>query len=293
MELNETKLKERFETAVGGVSPNVSALVDGGSERGAQLQRRRRAQGFGAVVASAAAVAAIAYVGVDQGIFDSDATGPSNGTVSQAPTEPSTPRSLAAVAMSHIGLEPFAVGTDGGESPEGQVAAGVAFKTDQGNAELNLVATSHLGNWDSQRICEPGDEQTVVEACDRQALDDGGHLMTVAQRASAGDGPDLYFVFVAVEYPGELVAVIESTRGAISNTDASVEQWGLPVDVATMRAIVTDPRFGLTTDAEAIRQGQAIEDFKEGGLVQTDSDSSSATAVEEPPTPSRSSATPN
>ena len=294
MELNETRLKERFETAVGGVTPNVSALVDGGSELGAQLHRRRRAQGFGAVMASAAAVAAIAYVGVDQGIFDSDATGPANGTVSQAPTEPSTPRSLAAVAMSHIDLEPFMVGTDGGDQPEGQLSAGMGYKTTDGNAELQLAATSNLDGWDPQAICEPSGPEIVIEACERKVLDDGGEMVTLAQRGR--QGTPQYFVIVAVKRPGELVAVIETTQRAVANTEAPVEEWGLPVDVDTMRAIVTDPRFGLTTDAEAIRQGGAIEDFKEGGLVQTDSGSSSSTRVDrgqphEPPTLSEPSAT--
>ncbi len=292
MELNETSLKERFETAVGGVSPNVSALVDGGSELGTQLRRRRRAQGMGAVVASAAAVAAITYVGIDQGIFGSDATGPANGSVSQAPTEPSTPRSLAAVAMSHIDLEPFAVGTDGGESPEGQVVANVAYKTEQGDAELQLATTSHLEKLDFRQACEPAGQGTVVETCDRQPLDDGGQMLTVAQRASAGEGPDQYFVIVAVEYPGELVAVIETTRGAISNAQGPVEQWGLPVDVATMREIVTDPRFGLTTDSEAIEQGEAIEDFRQG-WVETGSDTSSRSRVDVAPPQETSPPTPN
>lgn len=296
MELNETKLKERFETAVGGVSPHVTALVDGGSARGAQLHRRRRAQGFGAVVASAAAIAAIAYVGVDQGLFDTDATGPSHGTVSQAPTEPSTPRSLAAVAMSHIDLEPFVVGTDGGESPKGQVTSGLGYKTDGGNAELQLAATPNLQGWDMQQACEPGDDQSVVETCERHTLDDGGRMVTVAERVSADTGPGAYIVVVIIERPGELTAVIETMRGTRSDADVPVAQADLPVDIATMQDIATDPRFGLTTDPEAIRQGEAIDNFEDGGLTVTDSGSSSSSEVapeQSAPAPTQSNKTPN
>ncbi len=146
VDFNEGALKERFETAVAGVSPDVPTLLQGGVQRGEQLKRRRRAELIGATGLSAAAAVAVIYSGVASNLFDSNSTGPAdtgNNTVEQI-NRPATARSLAAVALQHLpSRQVIGEGTMGGTA-QSSVFASVGLSNDQGKVRLDLIATSRV-----------------------------------------------------------------------------------------------------------------------------------------------------
>jgi hypothetical protein len=281
MDFDETMLKERFETAVGGISPDVARLVGAGSDLGAGMRRRRRSQGIGAAVASVAAVAAIAYVGIGQGLFDSDATGPADGSVSQAPTVPSTPRSLVAVALEHLpDDELVGAGTGGGTPVPSAVFVSLGLDTDRGKVQLDLIATTQVKAWDSQPGCAPGTPDGKVLDCQKATLPDGGKLVITVEKYDAG-GSTGYVVYSGVRRADQVVGVIEHLPGtsfAPRDDTAPLTEWDLPVSVVTLRQIVTDPRFGVITSPEMIAAGEALEKFDEDGLVGSSSSSSGTSA---------------
>lgn len=284
MDFDETALKERFETAVGGVSPDIGALMDGGFQRGADLRRRRRTQVLGATGLSAAAAAAVAYAGVTSGLFDSNATGPASppDSLVQDIDQPGTTRSLAAAALEHLPRDGVvAAGTMGASPERSTLFASVGVETDQGKVQLDVVATTRVKQWDEQRPCAPGSPNNDVVQCQRSTLDDGGELVVAAERFGAGKGPARYLVRVTVRRDDQLVGVLESLKSnqVASHKDVPIAGWNLPVSVATMQEIVSDPRFGMVTSPEMIAAGEALQNFNEGGMVQTDSGSSGEATV--------------
>ena len=267
MDFNEAALKERLETAVRGASPDVGALMDGGLERGERLRSRRRAQVLAAGV-TATAVAALAYAGIGEGLFDSDATGPANtpNRVVQEITEPSTPRSLAAAALEHLpDEEVVGTGDSGTRAQSPRMFATVGLVTERGDAELYLFATTRVQLWDKQPPCELGGVDVEVVQCRLSTVAGGPQMALVVQRFDEGPGSSSYQVSVGVRRDDQVVAVTQAQAAEPQDESVPVAEWDLPVSVATMRDIVTDPRFGMTTTPEMIAKGEALENFAEGG----------------------------
>lgn len=273
MDFNEASLKERFETAVGGASPDVGALMDGGVERGEQLRRRRRAQGLGAAGISAAAVAVLAYAGFGHGLFDFHAIGPSDApsSVVQTVTEPATPRSLAAIALEHLPDEQVVgAGTMGDAPQRSTVFASVGLDTNQGKVQLDLIASRQVKQWDKEPPCAASSPGLEVVQCDVSTLADGSQLVQVAQRSDAGPRPSSYLVLVGVRRDDHIVGALEylaAQQVAPQEESLPVAEWTLPVSVSTLREIVTDPRFGVLTSPEMIAEGDALDNFTEDGMT--------------------------
>lgn len=289
MDFNEAALKERFEAAVEGVSPDVGGLMDGGIERGAQLRRRQRAQVLGAAGVTAAA-AAVVYSGFTSGLFDSNSTGPADppdSVVVQEINSPATARSLTAAALEHLSDEQLiAAGGPRGGMQRGSVFASLALDTDQGKVQLDVVATTRVKGWDRQGQCAPGTPQSATVQCQRSTLDDGAELVVAAEKLDAGTGPAQYLVRVTARRDDQLVGVLEYLRGAqaaVPREGVPMASWDLPVDVETLQEIVSDPRFGVVTSPEMIAKGEALDGFTKGGT--TTGESSSGAVEVAPPDP--------
>ena len=307
MNFDETMLKERCEAAVGGISPDVSELVNGGCALGVGLRRRRRAQGIGAVVASAAAVAAIAYVGIGAGLFGPNATAPADGgPTSVEQLVPATPRGMAAAVKEHIDSDVLLA--SGGDSWDGSADTAKEINIDLGyyidgeSVELQVFASDDVSQWR-----EGGDScprEASVLWCDDAALPDGTPALQMLMKYPTGDDlPDAvqsdtdpslstYSAVSGVLRDGQLVAVFENLR--IDDTGAgryTVDD--LPISMATLREIATDPAVGLSTTQQFNEEGKQIEDFDEGVPGTTRSGSSSTEVVEPDRAPPVSESLPN
>lgn len=291
MELNEGALKERFDTAVSGMSPDVTALMNGGIQRGEQLRRRRRAEVFGAAGLSAAAAAAIVYSGIASDLFDTNSTGPTdttNNTVEQIDS-PATPRSLAAVALDYLPADEVIGAGTMGSTARSTVFASVGLATGHGKVQLDLIATKQVTRWDKQRECAPSTSGVKVVQCHVSRVGGKRELVVTAGRSTPGPGPDMYLVSVGARRDSQVVAVVEyvRARGLSLEEKQPVAAWGLPVSVGTLRSIVTDPRFGTLTSSEMLARGRALDNFS-NDATSTSSGSGSAVQV----SPESSASTP-
>ena len=307
MNFDETMLKGRFEAAVGGISPDVSELVNGGCALGVGLRRRRRAQGIGAVVASAAAVAAIAYVGIGAGLFGPNATAPADGgPTSVEQLVPATPRGMAAAVKEHI--DSAVLLASGGDSWDGssadtakEIDIDLGYHIDGESVELRVFASDDVSQWREGDSCP---REASVLWCDDAALPDGTPALQLLMKYPTGDDlPDAaqsdtdpslstYSAVSGVLRDGQLVAVFENLR--IDDTGAgryTVDD--LPISMATLREIATDPAVGLSTTQQFNEEGKQIEDFDEGVPGTTRSGSSSTEAVEPDRGPPVSESLPN
>jgi hypothetical protein len=270
MQLDEEALKGRFETAVSGVSPDVTALMDRGMHRGEQLRRRRRAEVFGAAGLSAAAAAAIVYSGFSFDLFDSNSTGPTGTTSNTVEriNQPANARSLAAAALQHVpGDKLIAAGTMGNAAHRSSIYASVGLGTSRGKVQLDLLATTRVKRWDQQPNCPRSSSGSKVVQC--QVSTSGGkrQVIVTAEKYRAGPGPTMYLVTVGARRDSQVVAVFEYVgAGAFPQDEQQpVATWHLPVSVQTMREIVADPRFGMWTTAEMIAKGRALKHFDNSG----------------------------
>jgi hypothetical protein len=280
VDFSEGALKERLETAVGGLTPDVTALTRGGVQRGEHLRRRRRAEAMSAAGLTAAAAAALAYSGVSFGWFDSNSAGPANtpnGTIEQI-NRPATARSLAAVALEHLpASEVIGEGTMG-TSPQPAVFASVGLTTDQGKAQLDLLASSRVKRWHAIRACSSGSASLKVVQCHFTRLGDGTPIILAAAKTVGGSGPTQFIVSLGSRRDSQIVYVLEYSGARPQNNQQPVTDWRLPVGVATLRTIVTDPRFGVLTTPQMIARGNALANWH-GSLVTSSVGSSSASAV--------------
>lgn len=286
MDRSEGALKERLETAVSGLSPDVRALMDGGMQRGVRLQRRRRVEMISAAGLSAVAAAAVAYSGVTSDLFDSNSTGPADTPSSVVEiNRPATARSLAATALEHLpAAQVVGAGSMGSSSPHSSVFASVGLSTDQGKAQLDLLATRRVMQWEKRPACAPNASLDVVY-CHVSRLDDGTQLVLMAEKAKGTPGSPKYLVSLGARRETEVVAVLEylvDSRATPADDSQPVADWSLPVSVATLRAIVTDPQFGVMTSPQMIAKGAALDNFR-GSMVEHSGSSSAASVA--PPVP--------
>lgn len=266
MDFKEGALKERFENAVSGLSPDVGALLEGGLRRGAQLHRRRRTQAFGAAALSAA-VAAGLYAGVASGLFDPNSTGPADTTNSivEQVDRRATTRALTAVALEHLQpdrltrADAFSTGVR-----DGSLQVLLVLGTEHGKAHLELDASRHLDGLDKGPQCGTKVGGAKTDQCSASTLPNGDRLVVTTERFTDRSGSATYLVAVAVVRDGQAVDVQEYLTGSQLPKDETqpVADWKLPVSVAEMRAIVTDPRYGLETSREMIATGAALDNFK-------------------------------
>jgi hypothetical protein len=271
MELSDGALKERFETALSGMSPDAQELLEGGMQLGVQLRRRRRAELLGAAGLSVAAAATLVYSNITADWFDSNSTGPADtpSSLVQVINQPATARSLAAAALEHLRPDQvIGAGSMGSSSPRSSVFASVAVSTDQGKAQLDLLATRRVMQWDRRPACAPNTSLDVVY-CRVSRLDDGTQLVLMAEKAKGTRGSPRYLVSLGARRDTEVVAVLEylvDNRATPADDSQPVADWSLPVSVATMRAIVTDPQFGVMASPRMIAEGEALDNFR-GSMV--------------------------
>ena len=94
----EVMLRERFDVAVGGISPDIAKLVtDGTAEGRGAIRRRRIVSGIAAAAVAIVAVGSISYAAQND-LFGKGDHATKNGFVEQL--VPATPRGLAAAVMS-------------------------------------------------------------------------------------------------------------------------------------------------------------------------------------------------
>ncbi|MBA3232892.1 MAG: hypothetical protein H0T17_02940 [Propionibacteriales bacterium] len=286
MDFDATLLKERIDTAVGAITPDVTGLVRSGTERGRVMRRRRRLQtGLGAAAVSVLAVAGVGYV-VGTGPFDSDATGPADpGPSAVVQREPATPRGLAAAVMTHIDVAPAAVGgqendeTTSGSTGAESLFADLAYDLVGDRVELMAAVTPNPDAW-SDMGCDAG--ASGLTGCRLFVLADGSPAMVgVLADAGSGAGDHFGYVVVAVKRDDQIVAVVETTPSAFAiDPETPTAQWDLPVDVAVLTEIASDPLVGLSTSADLNAAGEAIEGWQDGGLTTTSGSASSPGRVE-------------
>ncbi len=277
MDADETLVKERFDAAVGGVSPDVVSMVGGGVAVGRGIRRRRRLVGAGGATATAAVVVGVLVAtGGLRSLFDSKGAGPAQITQ----RVDATPRGMAAAVLTH---------TDGLGSLIG--VGGQALENSRGMLDLKHGITAEFGY--ALGSGAKVDLQVIASrpsAKERKAFLCANRSSTVTCRETTF--PD-----------GTRGAVISSTDGllGVANVRDSqvvivletvINSGSTPLSVQDLKAIATDPLVGLTTTADLNAQGLAIPDFKSTLTTSSggSSSGSSTSSVSPPPVSVSSSA---
>ena len=273
---DEAMLRERFESALADLSPDIVRLVaDGAAEGRGLLRRRRIVSGLAAAAVAIVAVGSITYASQSGLLGQGDDHATNNGLVVQL--VPATPRGLAAALMSHtedLGT-PFAVGGTKMESDGAELSGQIAYRLSGGaGLELDVYATTDMSAID-ETACQAGADPTLT-VCRRFALPDGTRAWYVEYATAASGSDESQGVVSAV------IALREDQAVAVVQTMADTTDFAL--DQSRLAEIVSDPAIGLSTTEAFNALGDDIPDFKVGGLITSDSGSGSATAPAPAPT---------
>ncbi|MGH3503302.1 MAG: hypothetical protein ACRDQA_20760, partial [Nocardioidaceae bacterium] len=148
---DETLVQDYLEGEATKVAADVTSLVDGAMVTGRAHRRRRR------IVTAVGAAAAVALVaggvgwGLQPGGLLSGSVQPADsGTVRDL--VPSTPRGLAAAVMTH-GTDADLITVGGKSAEKGALAAVVGYKIGGRTAELEVVASPNVQEWDQMAPC--------------------------------------------------------------------------------------------------------------------------------------------
>ncbi len=284
MELDETMLRERLDTAVADLTPDTVSLVTAGQRSGEGLRRRRRWQAGGSALAVAAMVGGAFYISGD--LLEHRATGPTDPspTTSQQLVSAS-PRGMAAAVSDSVDLgTPIAVagqvqteGTGNGHS----LQVGLGYVVDGQKVELDAAALADLTLWKDTRNCAgAGSPAEQRLACDETPLDDGTPafrvLMKYDEPGVSGSPRTDYIAVAAVRRDDQLVVVSESLRSTGARPDYTFET--LPVPMSVLLRVAVDPVVGLSTTSALNADGKAIQNFKDS-LIQSQSSSSGQSSV--------------
>jgi hypothetical protein len=275
----ELMLRDRFEDAVGSVTPEIGRRVASGTADGRSAVRRRRVlSGIAAAAVAVIAVGSITYAS------QSDLFGLRNDNTTDQerliPLEAATPRGLAAAVMAHTTSlgHPFAVGGETTSDHGKTLTASLAYKQldGVGGMELDVYATDQVPT--SLTSCEASAGPQIT-SCVEFTLPDG----TPAVYAEYGNlpktnGTEAFAALVAAVRDDQVVAAFETMSGSRD----------LLLDRHDLTAIVADPAVGMSTTAVLNAVGDDIPNFKPGGLITnevTESGSGSAPPPSEAPTP--------
>jgi hypothetical protein len=284
---DEGMLRERFESAVGGLTPDIGRLVaDGAAEGRGAVRRRRVVSGIGAAAVAIVAVGSISLASQND-LFGKGDHATNNGLVEQL--VPATPRGMTAALLSHTGQlglgTPLAVGGTK-TTPESttQISGQVAYDLGAGvGVEIDAYATPDLTA--ARHACDSGalDSATV---CRPFTLDDGTPAWYLVYDMGADGDQSAVAAAVLARRDDQVVAVIETMSGS---TEFALDQDALA-------AIVSDPAIGLSTTGSFNALGEQITDYKDGGLIHVESGSgssgSSGGGSASPPTVATQPATP-
>jgi hypothetical protein len=278
MDANETLVKERFDAAVAGISPDVVSLTGGGIAAGRGIRRRRRMQGaVGVLAVTAIAVGALTATGAIGNLLNSQGADSTSRPGKLVELQPATPRGLAAAVMAHTaGLGTLIA--IGGQSPgrhnsDAQLRDGVTvdmgYRTDDGiKVELQVVASPHTASWKSAANCASQARGTCTQA----RLPDG--TTRVVLRADAdGTAPSAAGTFSGPHVIA--VGVLRRDQFVIA-VETVVNSTQSPLGVAALEAIATDPAVGVTTTQALNTQGLGFRHFKANLSVLSSSSSSSS-----------------
>jgi hypothetical protein len=281
---DEVMLRERFEAAVGDLSPDIGRLVAAGTAGGRGAVRRRRiVSGIAAAAVAVIAAGSISYAAQTDLFGRGDAHVTDNGEVVEL--VPATPRGLAAAIMSHVDSlgAPVAVGgTDGGpQSQDWQLSAQVAYDAGDGvGVEVDVYVSPQLALW--PQTCGESGAQIGSSRCEPTTLDDGTPAYYLEYGAGSSGRSAATAAGMIVKRDDQLVAVIETVTGT---TDLVIDRDGLT-------ELVADPAVGISTTADFNSAGEEIPDFQDDGLITSDSGHSSGSATAPPPTPETATAKP-
>jgi hypothetical protein len=275
----ELMLRERFDAAVGSLTPEIGRLVaDGMSEGRGAVRRRRIVSGIAAAAVAIVAVGSVSYASQNNLFGKGDDHATNTGELVQL--VPATSRGLAAALISHtndLGT-PLAVGgtaLDDTRSTDWPLSAQVAYDLGEGvGVEIDAYATPDLSVWNDM-ACDI--QQTAIVTCRSFTLPDGTpafYLEYGSGAPSAGGGKKSAADAVVVKRGDQVVAVI----AAMSGTANLVLTQGALVDIVVDRAV------GMSTTEAFNTAGNQIADFKVGGLITSDSGSSSGGGSASPPT---------
>ena len=275
MELDETTLRERLDTAVSGLTPDTVALVGGGHESGLALRRRRRWQAAGSALAVVALVGAAVFVSGD--LFDQRATGPADSVQ----LVPATPRGMAAAVIASADLGTPIAAAGAAQSGTDPLQAALGYDVDGQKVELDTIAMTDVSQWGKSSTCaEAATPQKEAVSCDDAPLADGTPALRVLMRyvdsQGAGSAKTGYLAVVAVRRADQLLAVSETLQ--VAGDDPAYTMDSLPIPLTTLMDVVTDPLVGLSTTADLNDEGTKIADFK-NSLVETSSGSDSASTA--------------
>jgi hypothetical protein len=274
----ELMLRERFEDAVGAMSPDIGRLVAEGTADGrGALRRRRVLSGIAAAAVAVITVGSITYAS------QSDLFGLRNDNTTDQeqliPLEAATPRGLAAAVMAHTTSlgDPFAVGGETTNDHGKTLTVSVAYQQldGVGGMELDVYATDQVPT--SLTSCEASASPEVT-SCVKFTLPDGTPAVYAEYGSLPKDnGIEAFAALVAAVRNDQVVAAFETMSGSRD----------LLLDRHDLAAIVADPAVGLSTTAALNAVGDDIPDFKLGGLITnevTESGGGSAPPPSEAPT---------
>jgi hypothetical protein len=268
----ELMMRERFDAAVGALSPDIGRLVaDGTAEGRGAVRRRRIVSGIAAAAVAIVAVGSISYAS------QSDLFGKGDHAANNTKLEelvPATPRGLAAAVITHTGSLGTPIAVWGGHTSflglnSPALTAELGYVLDDGTkVDLTVIAVDSgddPGSGGNPNHCDPDPGGPV---CDEISLSDG----------TTG----LYYEYAAHGDPQTASGMwLRRDDGStVGATESLVEPGVLPLDKAALIELLTDPLVGASTTAAMNAAGEDIANFQmnPGGA------SSSGSATASPPT---------
>jgi hypothetical protein len=279
-------LSARFESAVGGMTPDIGRLVaDGAAEGRSAVRRRRIVSGIAAAAVAIVAVGSISYASQNNLFGKGNDHATNTGELVQL--VPATSRGLAAALMSHtddlhLGTLLAVGGTEA--SSQTTLSGQVAYDLGGGTGiEIDVYAST-----DRSALTQNGGDgcttdQAGLDVCRPFTLPDGTKAW-YSEIGSGRVGTLARLAAVVAIRDDQLVAVVETMSGT---TDLALDQDAIA-------AIAADPAIGVSTTASFNEVGQGIPGFKDGGLITGDSGSATAsppTIESRAPQPSRQHST--
>jgi hypothetical protein len=176
--------------------------------------------------------------------------------------ETTTTRGLAAGLVEHVGAPSEGI-RGGSNSEQGLMVVSAQFERDGGAVPVDLVVLRSEEGEDSSSEMSCEDQGGWILGCELETAPDGSPVLVLAstEDLTGGISEDGLFVFVINARDDHDVLVIQT----LPDRRASyVDFSALPVDVETLKQLVTDPLVGFETSAARNDAGERLRDFSEG-----------------------------
>lgn len=165
--------------------------------------------------------------------------------------ETATPQGLAAAVDTHLADDKMLTATDTSDGVDGnagpELRVDLTYRVDGAPVDFSVGATEDLTEWDGvEQVCS---KTSSPDTCTISRAGDGSRMavLHIAEKSRKEPG----FSLVVVHRGDQVVFATEAPKTPTELAD-------LPVPVAGLEEIVTDPLVGLSTSPETNAQGESL-----------------------------------